>query len=263
MPINCPNCRLENATTTRFCTACGAVLVESLPGGGRRRVLRPWGLRKSAPLTESPAMPEIAAAHRAAQRASGAPGSRLDLVFAAGVALVAVAGLFAYPYASADETSRASRDDERPMPRTTAVAVPTLATVRESTVSAPPLVEPLPGAATPTSRAARAARPAEAGQRPAARAAPAASIPVTFPMPAREAVITGDGQSVDPPAPPAEPPRAQVDPWQPLRDALFACARLSGVWERATCEQRARLAHCDGYWGNVALCPSGRTEFGQ
>jgi hypothetical protein len=58
-------------------------------------------------------------------------------------------------------------------------------------------------------------------------------------------------------------PRVAQDPWQPLREALAGCAKAQGLWERATCEQRFRLAHCDGYWGNVPLCPSGRTEFGQ
>jgi hypothetical protein len=202
-------------------------------------------------------MPEIAAAHRAAQRAAVVPGRRLDPMFAGGVALVAVAGLLVYPYASADESSHALREDERLGTRTTVVAVPTLSTVRESAVSAPALVEPLPRAPPP--RAAKAVNsPIEGAQ----RSAPAVATPVpTTPIPEHE-VAVGGGQGADPPAPPPEPP-VPVDPWQTLRDALGACARSSGLWERATCEQGARLAHCDGYWGNVALCPSGRMEFGQ
>ena len=212
-------------------------------------------------------MPEIAAAHRAAQRAGEAPARGLDQVFAGGVALVAVVGLLAYPYANADETRQAARKGERSATRTAvAVAVPTLATVRESAVSASSIAEALPGPEAQRDVAPKVApvtRVAETGQR-ASRPTPALAVPVTSAMPARDAAATGDAQSMDPPSPPpAAAPPAPVDPWQTLRDALGACARSGGVWERATCEQRARLAHCDGYWGSIALCPSGRTEFGQ
>jgi len=57
--MHCPTCRHENPATTRFCRGCGAVLVESSPDGRRRRVLRPWGMRRSAPLTVSPDMPDL------------------------------------------------------------------------------------------------------------------------------------------------------------------------------------------------------------
>jgi hypothetical protein len=242
-------------------------MVESMPGGGRRRVLRPWGLRSSAPLTESPAIPEIAAAHRAAQRANEAPGRRLDLMVAGGVAVVAIAGLLAYPYANADETRHAARDDGRRVPQTDVIAVPMLSAVRESPVSAPPLVERLPGAAPlagSAPKAAPVAPAADSGQRRPSRPSPALVPPPIYTMPADETVLTGDVHSVDAPAPlRAAVPATPIDPWHPLRNALGACARSVGVWERATCEQSARLAHCEGYWGNVALCPSGRTDFGQ
>lgn len=209
-------------------------------------------------------MPEIAAAHRAAQGVGEVRRRRFDLIVAGGIALVTVAGLVAYPYANADETSRGSRAGERPVERTT-VTVPALSTVRESTVSAQPLVEASPAAAAPAPfpTAATIISPAEGTRRPGARSSPAAAVPVAPPLPAREPVVARDGPSVDPPAPPPPAPPAPVDPWQTLRDALGACAQSSGLWERATCEQRARLAQCDGYWGNVAVCPGGRTEFGQ
>src|SRR5687767_9087182 len=102
MSMHCPHCRSDNASTTRFCIECGAVLVESTPGGGRRRVLRPWGLRKSAPLTESPALPEMAAARKAARRASHTP-RRPVYKIAAGIAgIVALSGVIAFPYAGPD-----------------------------------------------------------------------------------------------------------------------------------------------------------------
>jgi hypothetical protein len=262
MTMHCPNCRRDNASTTRFCTACGAVLVESTPGGGRRRVLRPWGLRGSAPLTESPAMPDIAAARREAQRAGGPQGRRVDLMFAGGVVLVAMAGLLVYPYAKADETTSFARLDDRPATHAASVPVPPLSTVRETLISAPPLVEPL-SVPPPAPKARPVKTPAEGGQRQTGYPAAGLAVPVTYPLPARESIVIDDGRSVDPPAPPPEESRAPADPWQALRDSIGACARSANLWERATCEQGARLAHCDGHWGNVALCPAGRTEFGQ
>ena len=63
------------------------------------------------------------------------------------------------------------------------------------------------------------------------------------------------------PAPVLAP--AVVDRWQPLKDALGRCTSSSGVFERASCEQGARLAHCEGYWGQQPLCPAARTDYGQ
>ena len=97
--MHCPHCRLENAASTRFCTSCGAVLVESTPDGGRRRVLRPWGLGSSAPLTESPAMPDLAAAHVLARDGPAVRVRRLPWMLGGGIGVLAVAGMLAYPYA--------------------------------------------------------------------------------------------------------------------------------------------------------------------
>ena len=254
--MHCPNCRQDNAATTRFCTTCGAVLVESTPGGGRRRVLRPWGLRSSAPLTESPDMPELAAARRDALR-EGRPGRRTDLMIAAGVAVIAFAGLVVYPYANADETGMVGRAADRPALRAEAVAVPVLSTVRETAVVSPPLVEPstvpLPKPYVP--------KPAIEPARPVVRPA-LEPVTVATPVLAREAVIVGDAKVAEAPRAPAAA-TAPVDAWHPLRSTLQGCAAAGGLWARATCEQRARLAHCDGHWGTHALCPSGRTEYGQ
>ena len=108
MAMHCPHCRCVNAATTRFCIECGAVLVESTPGGGRRRVLRPWGLRSSAPLTESPALPEMAAA-RKARRATGSRKRPLFKVATGVVGIVALSGVIAYPYSSVGDGRALSR----------------------------------------------------------------------------------------------------------------------------------------------------------
>lgn len=260
--MHCPHCRLENAATTRFCTSCGAVLVESTPDGGRRRVLRPWGLRSIAPLTESPAMPEVAAAHVATRDGnSRAPRRRLDLVFAVVIAVAAVAGMFAYPYAKADESRTVAYAPGVGIEST--VDLPAVPAVRETRLTAPPLAEPRQEQASrspPVSKP-RAVPAAARGSRDASsRAGPSRgelSMPVVYPAAARD-LIVGDGQNVDP-SPPmqiAEP----MDRWQPLRDALAACAAQSGVVARAVCEERARIASCDSYWGHVGLCPAGRSD---
>ena len=142
------------------------------------------------------------------------------------------------------------------------VRVPTLTTVRESQIASPPLLEPasVPAPAPRTVAATAAAGPPRNSGK--AAAAPIVATPATPATPVRDAVMV-EAPRVESPEPVAVPPPAPVEAWQGLRDALGACSRSSGVWERATCEQRARLAHCDGHWGSVALCPSGRTDFGQ
>lgn len=221
--------------------------------------MRPWGLSKSAPLTESPVMPEIVAAYRRGDAAQTLYGGRaVDWILAGGVALVTVVGLLLHPFPQAGETRRLARGDAG-IPEFAVVAVPTLSAVSELRVSAPPLIEPQPVAAAMPSRS-KSARAAATAEGNTARRTPALSFPATGSTPPREPVVIEDGQHAEAPPVPAAVP-GPVDSWQPLRDALAACSRSSGLWERATCEQRARLAHCDGYWGNFLLCPSGRTEY--
>src|SRR5688572_12076179 len=192
MSMHCPNCRRDNAATTRFCTSCGAVLVESTPGGGRRRVLRPWGLRRSAPLTESPDMPELAAARQESLR-DGRSGRRIDLMLAGSVAAIVLAGLVVYPYANADETEIAVRAADRLMSRAEAVAVPALSTVRETAIASPPLVEP-------STVAVPKAPVLKPSIEPTTRAVPrpAPEPVVATPVLEREAVIVGDANVAEP-----------------------------------------------------------------
>jgi hypothetical protein len=249
--MHCPNCRHDNAASTRFCTSCGAVLVESTPDGRRRRVLRPWGLLRSAPLTVSPAMPEIVAAARADRGMRGS--RRLDLRFAAGTAVVALAGTFLYPYARALDAPRI----EHVVPAEPVVVTTTSShAVQEAVVAAPALVEPL----RPRSRTLVTVVPRESPRdaAPNARAAPAAPpLPAVVaeppPVVAQAPVVVAQ----------AAAPAPSRDRWQPLRDALSRCGARHGMFERATCEQGARLAHCDGAWGETALCPVARSDYGQ
>jgi len=220
-------------------------------------VLRPWGLRKSAPLTESPALPEMAAARKARRAASGSRKRPLFKVAAGVAGIVALSGVIAYPYTSIVEEPRVADEVTAKAPPQV-VAIADMTAIKERVVNpgleteAVPVMPPM------------AAKPAAP---PVVEPPPRASVrvPVAEPPPA---VIRETPVSEAPVVPVVvaraeEPPRAPVDPWQPLRDALTACSRVQGLWDRATCEQRARLASCDGHWGIVALCPAGRTEYGQ
>lgn len=250
--MHCPHCRRDNAATTRFCVGCGAVLVEEKPGGGRRRVLRPWGLRKSAPLTISPDV----SGHAPPPPEEDGP-FRTDLWLAGAVVGVLALGSVLYPALRGPAASRAAGVDAG-----LAVAPPRAAApaVREVRVAAPALVEartlPAPPAAVPVAAAPAPARPTVARHAPAV-------VPVEV-APPRETAVA-EVRAVEPAAvPPAAPARAAPAPdrWQALRDELGRCAPL-GLLDRAMCEQHARLSRCDGYWGHAELCPAGRTEYGQ
>lgn len=203
-------------------------------------------------------MPEIAAAHRAGQ--PGARRSRLDLRVAGGIGLIAIAGLLVYPYANADEApvSSARSGAKTPEPPTV-VSVATMSAVREAPMAAPPLT--LPYVPRPDRQeGSKVASPS--AQRIASRPAP--TIVAAPPLePAQPVGVSDAPPRDDPPPQPAPPPAPPADPLQALKNALGACGRLTGVFERAMCEQRARLDQCDGYWGAVALCPAGRTDQGQ
>jgi len=250
--MHCPHCRQDNAATTRFCTSCGAVLVESTSDGRRRRVLRPWGLARSAPATVSPGLSEIEAMRDGARPLS----RRLDLRFAAGVAVIGLAGSFLYPYArgldlAVEEVERVTPADPVEVTTTSSHAV------RETVVAAPPLVEPVhPPVKTLVTVSPRVAPPREApAPPPPVRVAqPAETTPVAVEPPPAPVVAVAPVVATSP---------VKRDRWQPLRDALAVCGTKSGLWERATCEQGARIAHCESAWGETALCPLGRTEYGQ
>lgn len=248
MTMHCPNCRLANAATTRFCTGCGAVLVESVAGGGRRRVLRPWGLRRSAPHTESPAIPEIADALHAARRTHGRSARKLGVLLASGIAVTAVAGSLVYPYTAVH--GRAERLEPPVVMVETALTLPAVATVRETQLTAPPLVEQ-----SPTPRVARSMEPK--------RQAPVKPADESVAMPAPEVPVAPTIVAEAPkPAPVAVVP-APADRLDALGVTLVACGARDGLFDRAVCEQQARLDHCAGYWGNAPICPSGRYDHTQ
>jgi hypothetical protein len=47
-----------------------------------------------------------------------------------------------------------------------------------------------------------------------------------------------------------------LDRWQLLTAGLGRCSGRD-LFARGTCEQLARVQYCEGYWGQVAMCPGG------
>ena len=254
--MNCPNCRQDNPATTRFCTSCGAVLVENTPDGRRRRVLRPWGLGH-APLTESPAMPEIAAAREALDPRAR---RRLDVGFVGGVIAVTIGALLIYPYARALDTLHDV--DAAPMPARVSLIADSALLDAYRLVQ--PAMAPLPRAFILSAHAgepalARADRERLSRARQAKDTPAVAPPPEPLPMPRTAVVETSAALAVQPRMSVPIP----IDRWQSLKQTLRHCASVDGVFGRAACEQGARLGPCDGFWGLVEHCPAGRTDYGQ
>jgi len=78
---------------------------------------------------------------------------------------------------------------------------------------------------------------------PAAAVLPAVEVPP----------LTAAPEPAPPPVPRAVP---RPDRWQVLQETIAGCGRV-GFFDGVVCEQKARLAACDGYWGQAPQCPSG------
>lgn len=268
--MHCAYCRHENPRSSRFCVGCGAVLVESGKDGRSRRVLRPWGLLRQAPLTVTPSMPDVAEARAAHLGARARPPGSRQIVIAMAALLVMAALAYAYSGPAAVEAevaAAASLTHSAPLRASEPVHVltPTRLAV-EVPVSAPPLNAP-PPAAPKTQRS--SSRPAagtaratsEVGDDARRSAQRAATQPASFVVAASDRVpVISDGAGVVDVAPeaPAVPPpvAASVDRWAVLRGSLAACEFEGGIFARATCAERARLDNCVHYWGHHALCPA-------
>jgi len=131
-------------------------------------------------------------------------------------------------------------------------ALPAPATAPELT-SSPPLRPPA-GAPARVAAAASVSAPASA-MRSTHDDPPAAPETSAYP-PLDSFGPLADVQKPAPPPTPAPIPRAPPPPdrWQTMSDALARCASEGG-FSGFICDQRVRLASCDGYWGRVAQCP--------
>lgn len=245
--MHCPTCRHDNEKTTRFCTSCGAVLVENTRDGSRRRVLRPWGLAADAPLTIAPdprEMPEIEATVRA-RRSRRVGARRVPVVV--GSVIAALAGTFLFAYARGVERAPVESPSTELVIAESTLHLGSLDTL----VASPPLLEPLPSLVLP--------KPAPRRETPVRENPAPKALPVIVDASPEAFVLETPVAAEAPPPPPPTPP----DRWRPLKDALARCVGTGNLFERAACENGARNAHCEERWGQVALCPARRTEFGQ
>lgn len=212
----------------------------------------------------SPSAAKVLAAHTAATlsaTAAATPGMPLWRTLAIAVAAVAALGVVAY-------MGQAPARDPVPVAQPAAPAGTRVvnvgampAPVNAGTAgaqAAPPATNsvlvsssPADEAPPPASKPARTQRvPASAPARPAdstmLSAGTAGAAYEMVPEPPRPAPIA-------PPAPAAAPP-PPPDRWQTMRDDLARCDREGGVGG-FICDQRVRLATCEGYWGRVPQCP--------
>jgi hypothetical protein len=99
---------------------------------------------------------------------------------------------------------------------------------------------------------------------PPAVAKPKVAPRVVKPVPAPVTVPTPEVRPEPAPAPvvvAAAPPPAvrPPDPMQLLAQAFAQCP-TDGMFARISCEQKARIRYCDGYWGRAPMCPDGAPD---
>jgi len=151
------------------------------------------------------------------------------------------------PAAEPPKDMSAAATSTRPTETATPAAEPT----KSATVA--PEEAPMPGtpAGTTTSTPKKPPQP-----RAAPKPAPiiGEQAPATPPQPSPKAPAKPAPVVAAAPAAAAEPDR-----WQMYADAMGRCGR-EDFFKRFTCEQRARLHYCEGYWGQVPQCPSAPTR---
>lgn len=202
-----------------------------------------------------------------------ARGERLVAWLALGV-LVVTAGFFVHRIVSGTLQEAAAPPQHAPRP---AFAVPEAPRPPEAAESAPSprqSAKAQPPSESPARATAPVPEPAiikseEVGMAAAARAlkpaaprtvsAPPVPTPGTPSPPAADAPAPVPLAVAPPPAAetPRQGPAAPVSRWAQMAVDLSACAS-GNFFERVGCEHRVRARYCEGWWGSVAECPSGR-----
>lgn len=226
-------------------------------------MLRPWGMRRTAPPTISPDMPDLADAAIPTRGTRLDPAVRFDFWIVGGLVVVLVA--VALVNGATRSSRNAAHDASAQVAAGSAayVSATTPAIVQEARLKAPPLVDVSTAATQAPPVTPRVTTAAPLPARGPARGPVA--IPVVLAAQPGEAVVdVGRGEAPPPPVAPVQAlPPPVSDRWQPLKSALAQCGSVNGAIGRAMCEQEARLAHCEGFWGLVAVCPTTRSEYGQ
>jgi hypothetical protein len=220
-------------------------------------------MRRTAPPTISPDMPDLMDAGITTPGTRLDPAVRFDFWIVGGlvVALVAVAWVNGATRPGRDPLHDASAQVGAGSAAYVSATTPPI--VQEARLKAPPLVDVSPAATQPAVVTPRVTAAPPSPARGQARGLAAMPVVVAT-QPGESAIDDGRGEAPSMPVAPiqATPPPVS-DRWQLLRSALAQCGAVNGAIARAVCEQEARLAHCEGFWGLVTVCPTTRSEYGQ
>jgi len=253
----CSICRQQTRPGSKLCVACKAALkrarhetvsqLEPLPrraGPGSESVRRPR-TRKPAPVSTKPIS---AAKWRLRHR---------DLVTVSVAVLALVIYVEAPGWRSRGSPPAPPEAAAAVVPRPPAPVVADSSEVELPQTPAEPVVrtpEALRGETTMMVAPATGARTRVVHEQPAVVApTPVDSSPSAFGT-VEEAQQTAPAPEPVPLPPPRE--RPQADRWQVMQETIAGCGR-EGFIDRFICEQKARLAACEGHWGRVPECPSG------
>jgi hypothetical protein len=261
--MNCTICGKATPEGTLLCRPCKAALkrarhltVQEYPVSARRAPLA-GGVRGDTPA--GPAQRKQAHGRSDANAPARLWESRLLLGAIAIVALTGALYLIEHGYSGSGAATARARPQPLAQPRP-ADPAPVTASALSAKPSLLPTVTELPEPALPPDRpsASKVApvRPAPAPRAPAApRQDPAYAASMANPP----LDSFGAAADVPKPAPPpvvvAAPPPPPPDRWQSMSEALNRCAGEGGL-SGFICDQRVRLASCEGYWGRVAQCPN-------
>ena len=238
--MKCTACGNENQPGAKFCVHCGIVLVAA----------------------SAPAAPAAVAAAKAPE---SSPKTGLIIGVVALLVVLGAGGYFGYRMLGGGGKE------------TVAIVEPPKPAETPPSPAASPPAAPATGTSATRGAAATAAPAASPpmfapGPATGAESKTVPPAPTGVPLPGRPSTAEGmkadSGQTKA--APKAAPPSSKAlakapavapttDRWQMMAEAMAQCAHAQ-FFSRLACEQRTRNQYCEGYWGQVARCPSAPTK---